>query len=171
MSELDALPHGILGLKGSLEEKSSIPLMGIMVALVIAVLFAAYVWFRRTKKRKRDRLQDLRQQLESLALDARFLETFSCVLKEGLFLKYGLDLSSKGAKDVVAVMADHVAQETHLAMPKGGDAGLRLPFKPKELELLFEKIEQELYAEVPLTDAEKHGFRDQAKEWLWGAPI
>ncbi|MEI8027607.1 MAG: hypothetical protein WCI18_14770, partial [Pseudomonadota bacterium] len=104
MNGLDALPHGILGLKSGLEEKSSALPMGLIVALVLAALVAAYMWYRRTRKKRIDRLQDIRQELDSLSMDERFSEAFSSILKEGLLLRFGLDLTSKGAKDIASSM-------------------------------------------------------------------
>ena len=173
MNGLDALPHGILGLKSGLEETSSTLSRGFILAAVLVVLLlvalAAYMWFRRTKKRKIDHLQDIRQELDSLSLDERFSEAFSSLLKEGLLLKFGLDFTSKGAKDIALSMTAFAVEESPLAMPKDPDAQLGLPFKALELEHLFQKLEQDLYAEISLTSDEKQRFRDQAKEWLRGA--
>lgn len=166
MSGLDALPHGILGLKPGLEEKSSTLPMVLIVALVLLALVAIYLWFRRTRKKKSDRLQDIRQELDILSMDERFSEIFSSVLKEGLLLRFGLDLTSKGAKDIAPSMTGFAVEESPLAMPKVPDSKAALPFKTHDLEHLFQKLEQELYEEIPLTKTEKQGFRDQAKEWL-----
>ena len=166
MNGLDALPHGILGLKSGLEEKSSTLPLGLIAALVLAAIVAAYIGFRRTRKKKIDRLQHIRQELDTLSMDERFSETFSSVLKEGLLLRFGLDLTSKGAKDIAPSMTAFAVEESPLAMPKAPDAKVALPFKAHDLEMLFQKLEQELYAEIPLTTSEKQGFREQAKEWL-----
>lgn len=186
MSDLDALPHGIIGLKAPIEESSS-SLLYILMALLVLALGCALFWFyRRKRKKKGSRLHDIRIQLEALPLDRpaegssfanthpgtdnisveSFSSVFSSLLKEGLFLRFGIDIRSLGAKDIAQVVQVKKIEATSLAMPgeKTGEASL--PFVSRDLEHVFSRIEQDLYAGLSLSVAERARFRDLAKEWL-----
>jgi LPXTG-motif cell wall-anchored protein len=165
MSDLDALPHGIVGLRSSLEETSSFPYI-LVVLLVLAIAIGLFWFFRRKKKNKGSGLQEIRAEIEALSLEDPFAATFSSKLKEGLLLKYGVDLLSLGAKDMGQVIASKKVEVTSLAMPGQQAPGSSLPFDGRDLEDVFSRIEQDLYAGFTLTVAEKARFRDLAMDWL-----
>jgi hypothetical protein len=149
MEGLDALPHGIIGLKQSLEP--SFPWYGwLLVLLVGCLVVGAFFLFRRFRKKQPSVLSSLRSSLSSLVLDQQFTPKYSSLLRSGIYEKFGVDIKH--------LLADDLAKDEKLFSAGNIDR--------RELEKILRLLERELYLGLELSEEEKVASLQTALQWF-----
>lgn len=149
MEGLDALPHGIIGLKQSLEP--SFPVYGwLLVLLAGCFAVGAFFLFRKFRKKSPSVLSNLRVSLSTLALDQQFTPKYSSLLRAGIYEKFGVDIRN--------LLADDLAKDEKLLTAGNIDR--------HELERLLRLLERELYLGFELSEMEKVASLHSALQWF-----
>jgi hypothetical protein len=153
MDGLDALPHGIMGLKQSIDAPFHFPWWLVLI-LVVIVSAAVFLWFKKVRKKQASVLEQLRGSLSTLPLDHKFTPIYSSLLRSGISEKYGIDIKCMLANDLSREVKAH-----SYAFSSG-------KLDMSELEGILRQLERELYLGLELSEQEKKLAVERALHWL-----
>lgn len=153
MDGLDALPHGIMGLKQSIDAPFHFPWWLVLI-LVVFVGSAVFLFLKKFRRKQPSVLDQLRGSLSTLPLDHKFTPVYSSLLRSGIYEKYGIDIKCMLANDLLKQIQAHSYAFSSEKLDMS------------ELEGILRQLERELYLGLELSEQEKMLAVERALLWL-----